>query len=832
MGEASPQPVLAASSLHVAICRSILSFSVGFSPLLFWAALMDEFEFPKAILSLAAASAAGAAALVAALLGPGSATQPYSASGPGTWGERLRRFDPVSLGAIAFGIAAGVATLASISPSTSFFGESRSCAGLVAVVAHAATFWAIRRCFRTVRDARLLLSATVPAAAVASLYALAQLSRIDPFPWIRWDPTLRPIGTMGNANLLAGYLAMAAPMLFLFGRDAALRGRRGALGLTIVVGMATFIALLSTRSRAGYLACAAGMLFVFWQTLGTRTGRGFRVGVVGVAAGAFVLFAALALLFPEWNAAWSGILERLTAFADRSSRGEIWRAGLAIFRDAPIFGSGLDTFRLAYPPIQTPAAWSLEWGQQPLRAHNELIHILATQGLVGLVGAAALAFGIAVAARRALKRRDEEARAATVSVLAGMIAFLVHALFCFSATTCTALFVACAAILSRLAESDPHVATPSAPSADRSVAIGIGSAGVAGALMFLRNASALDLPLSPGFVLACLGIAAIFVAAPRILVPPLDQADAKDAPPLPVAEPPAESRPAAGSVAAIAIVWAAAILIVTQALVPAVRASAACRTGSDLASAYPALAVDHLAQAVALNPWNDLYPVHLGMAYLNLSRKSANPDQAVDSLVAARHAFEQAVALEPLRGTHRKWLGGALAELALHRRAEPRDAFAEFDRAIALDPSNASIYVDACNAAFALQDIPRAKRYAERCASLYPEYAPPEAQLGHVALAENRFADAAKRYRNALGLEWRDLAEQRALARVGLLESLTKSDRFEEAAEAGKEAVRESPRMPLVRYHLAVALEKLGRKEEAEEQREAFRRIASAPFPK
>ena len=64
----------------------------------------------------------------------------------------------------------------------------------------------------------------------------------------------------------------------------------------------------------------------------------------------------------------------------------VWRGAIDIWRNNPIFGSGLETFAYAYYQYR-PAAHNLtsEWQFLYNKAHNEYLNYLATTGTVGIV---------------------------------------------------------------------------------------------------------------------------------------------------------------------------------------------------------------------------------------------------------------------------------------------------------------------------------------------------------------------------------------------------------------------------------------------------------------
>src|SRR5262249_48886952 len=120
-----------------------------------------------------------------------------------------------------------------------------------------------------------------------------------------------------------------------------------------------------------------------------------------------------------------------------------------LFADHPWLGCGPDTFALAFGQQRTAAYWQTEWGVTPTRAHNEIIHLLATQGLLGGSALLLLLVGGVSAGVRAWRRAPSEARPLVAAVALGVIGFFIQDLFSFTMAGGGTLLVVCAALLSR-----------------------------------------------------------------------------------------------------------------------------------------------------------------------------------------------------------------------------------------------------------------------------------------------------------------------------------------------------------------------------------------------
>src|SRR5581483_7268740 len=158
-----------------------------------------------------------------------------------------------------------------------------------------------------------------------------------------------------------------------------------------------------------------------------------------------------------------------------------------IFHDHPVLGTGPDTFQLAFGMKRTAAYWQVEWNATPTRAHNELIHTLATQGLVGAGALLAVLLGLGFAGWRAWRRAPAAARPLVLAVLAGAVAFLVESAFSYTVIACGTLFVTFLGLLSRLGEAGADAETEGSAPGRRWLLVGLGGACLLAALVFGLN---------------------------------------------------------------------------------------------------------------------------------------------------------------------------------------------------------------------------------------------------------------------------------------------------------------------------------------------------------
>ena len=758
------------------------------------------FEYNKVTLLVAAAT-------VVAVLAP-------SALAPG--GRRLLR-DPLRLGIVLFMLSAVVSTVISPSPWLSILGAHESFFGLLTLLAYAVLFFATRALCETVEDARWLALAPVVAAGVAATYAVVQVAGLDPILYARTsdlDGHVRPFATLGHPNFLAAFLAMALPLVIV-ALDRALRNRQPVVAAVFaLIAALSGVAIAVAVSRGAWLAVAAAAVIFVAGTPIARDRRAITLtaAVAGVSALALGL---LAVAVPAGGLVASGLGQRLRHFADSAGRQHIWQAAWGLFRDHPLTGTGLDTFQIAFAAKRTPAYWAIEWNASPARAHNEALDLLATQGALGGVAMLVVVVGALLAVRRALRGGAD--RTLVVALAAGMAAFAVQDLFSFTVAACGTLVVTQAALLSRLAE-------PSQPAPGRdgltSQTLAVSIATLVAIAVLALNLSAAPLLDEPARVIGgSLVLLALLAAAAAVFA--LEQHGRAS-----VLAERAPSRPAARagdrSRVAVAARWAIGAVLLAGLVVRPFAAARAAHRGVLLTPEAPAVAVRSLDRAVALEPFSELYWVKLGEAEHALARASDQAEARRRALERARTAYERAARLVPANSYDHANVGRVLADLARDGAARPADALAAFDRALAMDPNNAYFYVDAANAALAMDDVDHAQAYAARGAARYPRFAIPSAQLGHLAMLRGRPAEAVALLRGALDGDWHGAERGRAGAASNLAAAWLQLGKPAEATAAARLALSLAPGTVEARFNLGKALEAQGRRAEAIEE---YRRL-------
>ena len=228
--------------------------------------------------------------------------------------------------------------------------------------------------------------------------------------WVGWGP-------FPNRNHTASFLAMgalvAAGALFW-----AMAKRRQLLAVAAAVGFAAIVgALLASKSRGGLVAFGAGIaIFMLLILARNRNRRAW-----GVVLGLACTVAALVLTFG------GKVLARFTSqeagAVSNDLRRQIWSDTATMWKDAPLFGHGLETFAQIFPIYTTH-----DFDGQMVR-HSESSWLLWLTE-VGAVPLALAAIGIlvfcAIGIGRAW-RNERRSFSLTAGALAGVAALTAHA---------------------------------------------------------------------------------------------------------------------------------------------------------------------------------------------------------------------------------------------------------------------------------------------------------------------------------------------------------------------------------------------------------------------
>ncbi|CAN5518676.1 hypothetical protein BH23ACT9_BH23ACT9_32460 [soil metagenome] len=276
----------------------------------------------------------------------------------------------------AFLGALAVSTVVSPTPLWSVVGRPGRHTGLAMYVLCAVLLLVTVRLYRDSSPVHLV-KALLGAALPVSLYGLGQAAGFEPFGWNALEGGPQVFATFGNANFFSAWLGIVTPL----GVWAALArtlpwGWRATGGTVAVLAMA---ACLVSDSLQGPGAAMLGMMLVGGVWLFTEGGavrRWRRPLLAGGLGGVGVLAAGLTTGAGPFAAVRQG------AQASLSSRLPKWEAALAMARDRPLLGVGLDNYANWYPFYRSEAVAAQDGLQRSVdSSHNVALDMLTSGGV-------------------------------------------------------------------------------------------------------------------------------------------------------------------------------------------------------------------------------------------------------------------------------------------------------------------------------------------------------------------------------------------------------------------------------------------------------------------
>ena len=208
--------------------------------------------------------------------------------------------------------------------------------------------------------------------------------------------------------------------------------------------LVTVLGLLSTGSRGGFLAAFVGV--GLWAILALRNKPQADQSSPSLAQKikihpfpfAFFTFCALIFLIFFGMSFFQRLGGSILHFQESlaASRLHIWKPGIAIVRSNPLLGVGLDTFKIAFP-YYSGIEYNLIDGMfnSSRFAHNELLQIAATTGLVGLAAYLSVLAAFGYMWWKSLRSATPAARWVLTALFSAAVAYQVQNFFSFGVST-------------------------------------------------------------------------------------------------------------------------------------------------------------------------------------------------------------------------------------------------------------------------------------------------------------------------------------------------------------------------------------------------------------
>ena len=228
-------------------------------------------------------------------------------------------------------------------------------------------------------ERRALWAALLAGGLLAAAYGFGQHFDVD--PW-RWSTNFagRPLGTIGNPNFFGGHLLVAWGLSLAALLTAEPSKRRRWVGaLALLLAVLFFTLTVGVWVGVAFSLCAAWAFAL--STQGKRLLKATGIGVLALAA-----LLAVALLTPWGSARYARFKE--SKGLSVVNREMMWKVALKLWRQAPLQGAGLCSFRPLYPKLQAEIlaaepdkGWNYVVTWLP---HQNYLYWLSETGVIGL----------------------------------------------------------------------------------------------------------------------------------------------------------------------------------------------------------------------------------------------------------------------------------------------------------------------------------------------------------------------------------------------------------------------------------------------------------------
>ena len=337
---------------------------------------------------------------------------------------------PLDIPIALFVLAQIASTVISLDPHTSLWGYySRFNGGLLSILCYVFLYYAFVSNLNSAKIVKNIFLVSLVSAFIVVLWALPSHFGKDPtclifrgsFDVSCWtadfQPKVRIFGTLGQPAWLAAYLVLLIPISLAFSilykKDELKRSLKSIIFLTLSSLM--FLSFLYTRTRSAVLALGVGLIFFFGALIlfDKPSKKNFvkdllkkqKIVVLSIIIFAIIGFFAEIPLSPFDKFSFNNLKNyvqkvKVTQNPQRETvhqtqlggtdsgkiRLIVWRGAIDVWKNNPIFGTGVETFAYAYYKYR-PIEHNLtsEWNFLYNKAHNEYLNYLATTGVFGLL---------------------------------------------------------------------------------------------------------------------------------------------------------------------------------------------------------------------------------------------------------------------------------------------------------------------------------------------------------------------------------------------------------------------------------------------------------------
>jgi O-antigen ligase len=310
------------------------------------------------------------------------------------------------LAVLAFLIVFFIRAVTSLDRNLAFYGVVGRNSGFITYSAYIAIYVLAIAYLRT-NTFETLITGVLVTGVIAGCYSLLELAGIEP-----WKMNQVYEGTsslFGNPNFSGAFLSITFiaalwSLMYSYKRTSTWKG------FYVLALVLSGTGVYTAQALQGYISIAIGSMVLL---LNWAFGKSKSLGVI--ATSGFSVAGFIAVL----GTLQIGPLTSLLYKGSVSERGDMWRTAFAMIKENPLFGVGIERYGIAFRQYRE-IEHVLRTGADSFsdNAHNVLLHLTATGGLVLGTMYAALTLAVAIIGVRAAIKNSGARRVALVGALA------------------------------------------------------------------------------------------------------------------------------------------------------------------------------------------------------------------------------------------------------------------------------------------------------------------------------------------------------------------------------------------------------------------------------
>lgn len=286
-----------------------------------------------------------------------------------------------------------ISTILSIDPITSVFGYySRFNGGLLSTICFSLLYWAFVSNLNKMQSNKLINFAIIPSALIVSIYGILEHFGIDKHIWVQ-DVQSRVFSTLGQPNWLAAFVLALMPIIFSFKFTI-----YNKFPITnYLISVIFFLTLLFTKSRSGLVGFMIANI-IYWSFV---LFKNFKHNIKPFLLHNSIFVILALIIGTQFTPSLHSLVIKSSNEPISEARGPaletggtesgeirkiVWRGAIDLWKQYPIFGTGVETFAFSYYKVR-PIEHNMvsEWDFIYNKAHNEFLNIMATSGTFGIV---------------------------------------------------------------------------------------------------------------------------------------------------------------------------------------------------------------------------------------------------------------------------------------------------------------------------------------------------------------------------------------------------------------------------------------------------------------